>query len=48
MWVLRIWDLRRIVMPLQWFIANPFENWTRHSADLMGVFFSGWITPCRF
>jgi small-conductance mechanosensitive channel len=34
--VLRIWDLRRIVMPLQWFIANPFENWTRHSADLMG------------
>jgi len=26
---------------------DPFENWTRHSADLMGVFFSGWITPCR-
>lgn len=34
--VLRVWDLRRIVMPLQWFIEHPFENWTRHNADLMG------------
>ncbi|TDT40200.1 small-conductance mechanosensitive channel [Halospina denitrificans] len=35
--VVRVWDLRRIVMPLQWFIENPFENWTRHTADLMGA-----------
>ncbi|WP_077529536.1 mechanosensitive ion channel family protein [Vreelandella utahensis] len=35
--VLRVWDLRRIVMPLQWFIEHPFENWTRHNADLMGA-----------
>lgn len=35
--VLRVWDLRRIVMPLQWFIENPFENWTRHNATLMGA-----------
>ena len=34
--VLRVWDLRRIVMPLQWFIEHPFENWTRHNAELMG------------
>ena len=34
--VLRVWDLRRIVMPLQWFIENPFQNWTRHNTDLMG------------
>ncbi|MGM0450855.1 MAG: mechanosensitive ion channel family protein [Pseudomonadota bacterium] len=34
--VLRVWDLRRMVMPLQWFIENPFENWSRHNADLMG------------
>ena len=35
--VLRVWDLRRMVMPLQWFIENPFQNWTRHNADLMGA-----------
>lgn len=34
--VLRAWDLRRLVIPLQWFIENPFQNWTRNSADLIG------------
>jgi small-conductance mechanosensitive channel len=34
--VLRAWDLRRLVIPLQWFIENPFQNWTRNSADLVG------------
>jgi small-conductance mechanosensitive channel len=37
--VLRVWDLRRLVIPLQWFIENPFQNWTRHSADLTGSAF---------
>jgi small-conductance mechanosensitive channel len=32
--VLRIWDERRMIVPLQWFIENPFENWTRSSAQL--------------
>jgi small-conductance mechanosensitive channel len=32
--VLRIWDERRMVIPLQWFIENPFENWTRTGAQL--------------
>ncbi len=27
--VLKIWDERRLVIPLQWFIDNPFQNWTR-------------------
>lgn len=34
--VLRIWDLRRMIVPLQWFIENPFQNWSRNTADLMG------------
>lgn len=34
--VLRVWDLRRLVVPLQWFIENPFQNWSRNSAELMG------------
>jgi len=35
--VVRIWDRRRLVLPLQWFIDNPFENWTRTSSNLIGV-----------
>jgi small-conductance mechanosensitive channel len=34
--VLRVWDQRRLVIPLQWFIENPFQNWSRNSADLTG------------
>lgn len=34
--VLRVWDLRRLVIPLQWFIENPFQNWSRNSADMTG------------
>ncbi|MES1931480.1 mechanosensitive ion channel family protein [Salinisphaera shabanensis T35B1] len=37
--VLRTWDLRRLVVPLQWFIENPFENWTRRPTSLMGTVF---------
>jgi small-conductance mechanosensitive channel len=37
--VLRAWDLRRLVVPLDWFITNQFENWSRHSAELMGTVF---------
>jgi small-conductance mechanosensitive channel len=34
--VVRIWDLRRLVIPLSWFLQNSFQNWTRTSADLLG------------
>ncbi len=34
--VLRVWDLRRLVVPLQWFIENPFQNWSRNTADQIG------------
>jgi small-conductance mechanosensitive channel len=33
--VLKIWDERRLVIPLQWFIENPFENWTRSNSQLL-------------
>jgi hypothetical protein len=33
----RVWDERRLVVPLQWFVENPFENWTRTSAQLLGT-----------
>lgn len=35
--VVRIWDQRRMVVPLTWFIDNPFQNWTRSSSDLLGT-----------
>ena len=34
--VVRVWDERRLVVPLQWFIENPFQNWTRTTAQLLG------------
>ena len=37
--VVRIWDERRMVVPLSWFIENPFENWTRSSAQMLGTAF---------
>jgi len=37
--VLRIWDERRLIIPLQWFIENPFENWTRTGSQIMGTVF---------
>ncbi len=37
--VVRIWDERRLVVPLNWFIENPFQNWTRRSSQLIGTVF---------
>ncbi len=37
--VIRIWDLRRLIVPISYFIEKPFEYWTRVSADLLGTVF---------
>jgi small-conductance mechanosensitive channel len=37
--VVRIWDLRRLVLPISYFIEQPFQNWTRTSADILGTVF---------
>jgi small-conductance mechanosensitive channel len=34
--VLAIWDLRRMIIPLSYFIENPITNWTRSSAQILG------------
>jgi small-conductance mechanosensitive channel len=34
--VVALWDRRRMILPLTYFIDKPFQNWTRHSADLLG------------
>ena len=37
--IIRIWDLRRLIVPLSYFIENSIQNWTRQSADIMGTAF---------
>ncbi len=37
--VVRIWDQRRLIVPLGYFIEHPFENWTRTTADILGTVF---------
>lgn len=37
--VVRIWDLRRLIIPITYFIDKPFQNWTRVSADILGTVF---------
>lgn len=34
--VIKIWDWRRMVVPLSYFLDRPFQNWTRQSSDLIG------------
>lgn len=35
--VVRLWDWRRLILPLSYFIEKPFQNWTRDNADLIGT-----------
>ena len=35
--VVRIWDWRRLILPLSYFIEKPFQNWTREGAAIIGV-----------
>lgn len=37
--VVRIWDDRRLVVPLMHFITKPVENWTRTTSQILGTVF---------
>lgn len=37
--VVKIWDERRLVLPVNYFLEKPFQNWTRKSADILGTVF---------
>jgi small-conductance mechanosensitive channel len=37
--VVRIWDERRLVVPLEYFISKPFQNWTRTTSRIIGGVF---------
>ena len=35
--VVRVWDKRRLIVPVNYFLERPFQNWTRVSADLLAT-----------
>lgn len=37
--VVRLWDWRRLVVPLSYFIEKPFQNWTRDASSVIGTVF---------
>lgn len=37
--VVRIWDQRRLVLPIRYFIEKPFQNWTRTTSEILGTTF---------
>lgn len=45
--VIRIWDLRRLVVPITYFSEKPFQNWTRNSAEIIGtvVIYTDYAVP---
>jgi small-conductance mechanosensitive channel len=34
--VVKIWDERRLILPISYFIEKPFQNWTRTSSEIVG------------
>lgn len=35
--VVKVWDLRRVVLPISYFLEKPFQNWSRTSTELLGT-----------
>ncbi|MFG0276190.1 MAG: mechanosensitive ion channel family protein [Phycisphaerales bacterium] len=35
--VVRVWDERRLIVPLTHFLEQPFQNWTRYGTELLGT-----------
>lgn len=34
--IVRLWDRRRLILPITYFVEKPFENWTRSDASIIG------------
>jgi small-conductance mechanosensitive channel len=47
--VIRVWDQRRLVVPITYFLEKAFQNWTRNSSDLIGVvfFYADFLVPIQ-
>jgi small-conductance mechanosensitive channel len=47
--VVKIWDERRLMLPVNYFLEKPFQNWTRTSANIIGTvfFYVGYDLPAQ-
>jgi small-conductance mechanosensitive channel len=47
--VVRLWDLRRLIVPLSYFIEKPFQNWTHTTANILGtvMIYADYTTPVQ-
>ncbi|GII89185.1 mechanosensitive ion channel protein MscS [Sphaerisporangium siamense] len=45
--VVRLWDERRLILPVSYFTTNPFENWTRYESRVIGhvLLYVDWSVP---
>lgn len=34
--VVKIWDMRRLIVPINYFVEKPIQNWTRQGAEITG------------
>lgn len=37
--VVKIWDKRRLILPITYFTEQTYQNWTRNSSDILGTVF---------
>ena len=37
--VVKVWDLRRLVLPVGYFLERPFQSWTKAVPDILGTVF---------
>lgn len=37
--VLKLWDQRRLIVPINYFLEKPFQNWTRVDTEIIGSVF---------
>jgi small-conductance mechanosensitive channel len=37
--IVKIWDERRLVLPVNYFLEKPFQNWTRTNSNILGTIF---------
>lgn len=35
--IVRLWDRRRLILPITYFVEKPFQNWTRSQASVLGA-----------
>ena len=35
--VVKVWDLRRLVVPITHFLEKPFQNWSKVSPEILGT-----------